>query len=118
MQPPPTLPEVGSIHELRRDSALMICWAEALCDQILTETEKALLASYAEALRIAPDRVAELKQSAQFYLLEKTLELAFGDLKMTIEEEDQVIKVGLSLGLTLTEVQDAIGRFRRRRGLS
>ena len=102
----------------RRESALMVCWANALCDHQLADGETALLAEFAGALGISDERATELKRDAQVFLLQKVLEEAFQDFKMNIDEEDRVIQVGRALGLSLAQIQSAILAFRDRRGLS
>ena len=110
--------EAASMAPERRESALMVCWANALCDYELNEAEVELLGQFAEALEIAPEVAAQLKRDAQMYLLEKILEEAFQNFSMTIEEEDRVVQVGRTLGLSFRETQNAIKGFRERRGLA
>ena len=117
-QPEPSAAELAAMSASRRESALMICWANALCDHELSKSEIQVLDGYAEALGIAPARAAELKLDAQTYLLERVLEDAFQDFSMSIEEEDRIVQVGRTLGLALGQTQAAIKAFRERRGLA
>ncbi len=109
--------EAASMAESRRESALMICWANALCDHQLSANEKATLEAFAESFGIASERAAVLERDAQLYLLEKILEEAYRDFSVTIEEEDRIVQAGRSLGLTLDQTQAAIESFQDRRGL-
>ena len=115
-QADPSSEELRSIDRSRRESALMICWAAALSDGALKDVEKVLLDRFAKELGITPEGAAELCNRAQYYLLERTLEDVFSDFHMTVEEEDLVVRVGANLGLPLAETQNAIERFRKRRG--
>lgn len=114
---PATPAEAASIAPERRESALMLCWAVALCDHELTETESKILREFAEAMGVSAEKNAELKRDAQMYLLERGLEDAFQDFSMTIEEDDRVVQMGRRLGLSLPETLAAIQAFRERRGL-
>jgi tellurite resistance protein len=116
-RPPATPAEAAGLAESRRESALMICWANALCDHTLSDSEVQVLSDFAAALHISPQRAMELKRDAQLYLLEKVLEEAFHGFKMRMDEEDRVVHLGRSLGLSLAQTQSAIQAFRERRGL-
>ncbi|MEZ5361748.1 MAG: DUF533 domain-containing protein [Bryobacterales bacterium] len=116
-QEPPSKDELSAMDPSRRESALMLCWAAALCDSSLSTSEAAVLEEMTQGLGISEDKAAELKRDAQHYLLERVLEDAFHGFKMSIEEEDHVVQVGRSLGLRLAETQKAISSFRERRGL-
>lgn len=109
--------EAASMAPERRESALMVCWANALCDQPLSESEKGVLGEFAESLGISAERADGLRRDAQVYLLDKVLEEALRDFTMTIDEEDRVVQVGHMLGMTLEQTQSAIKAFRERRGL-
>jgi tellurite resistance protein len=117
-KPAPTTDEIGAIAPSRCESALMICWATALCDYEVKASEIETVSRFAVALGVSAERSAELKRDAQIYLLEKVLEEAFRDFSMTIHEEDQVVQTGRKLGLSLDQIQGAIRAFRERRGLA
>ena len=114
----PSSAEVGAVDRSRRESVLMICWAGAYSDGSLESHERDLLARYAADLGISAETVTELRNRAQNYLLERTLEDVFSDFAMNVEEEDLVVRMGQKLGLTLAETENAIARFRKRRGLA
>lgn len=113
----PTSEEVRSVEASRRESVLMICWACAYADGDLESHERILLDRYAEDLGISAETAAELRNRAQYFLLERTLEDVFSDFHMNVGEEDVVVRMGQKLGLPLAETQNAIQRFRKRRGL-
>ncbi|MCB1022104.1 MAG: hypothetical protein KDC27_19390 [Acidobacteria bacterium] len=117
-QEPPSTADLSAMDPARRESALMLCWAAALCDSSLSTTEAVMVEEMAQGLGISQEKTAELKRDAQNYLLEKVLEEAFHDFKMSIEEEDRVVQVGRRLGLRLADTQKAILSFRERRGLA
>lgn len=110
--------EAASMAPERRESALMLCWANALCDHELSDGERKVLEDFAEGLGISPEKAAELKRDAQLYVLEKGLEDAFQNFSMTFEEEDRIAQMGRRLGLSLAQTQSAIQAFRARRGLA
>jgi tellurite resistance protein len=117
-KPAPTAAEIGTIDPSRRESALMICWADALCDHESSASEAALLNEFAAALGIDSERAAELRHDAQIYLLEKALEEAFRNFSMRIDEEDHVLRVANALGLSFVQTEGAIDAFKERRGLA
>ncbi|MBI1353124.1 MAG: hypothetical protein GC160_02175 [Acidobacteria bacterium] len=117
-QPNPEFEEIETVHGSRRDSVLMICWAAAYVDGMLESHEQELLELFRRALGISVDRAAELRNRAQYHLLEKTLEDVFSDFHMTVAEEDSVIRLAQRLGLPLAETQNAIQGFRKRRGFA
>ena len=116
-QPAPSREELARMDASRRESALMICWANALCDHELSGAETEALEGFADALGVSETRVAELKRDAQIYLLERVLEEAFQDFAISIDEEDRIVQLGRTLGLTLDQTEDAVNAFRQRRGL-
>lgn len=118
LQADPSSSEVGGIAQSRKDSVLMICWAAAYSDGHLEAPEQKLLERFAADLGIDAEQASELRNRAQYFLLERTLEEVFSDFDMSIPEEDLVIRMGGRLGLPLAETQNAIQRFRKRRGLA
>ena len=110
--------EVQSVAPSRRKSVLMICWAAALADGVADSHERQTLDRFAKDLGISNEEADELRNSAQYYLLERTLEDVFSDFHMSVDEEDVVVRMGQKLGLPLAETQNAIQRFRKRRGFA
>jgi|GEM_PF-2297220 len=114
----PTAEDVGSIDPSRAKSVLMICWAAALADGVADPQENEVLARFAKQLGLSEEDSRELRSRAQYFLLERTLEEVFSDFHMSVVEEDTVIRVGQKLGLPLAETQNAIQKFRERRGFA
>lgn len=114
----PTAEEVGSVDPSRAKSVLMICWAAALADGVADPHENELLARFAKQLGLSEEDSRELRSRAQYFLLERTLEEVFSDFHMSVVEEDTVIRMGQKLGLPLAETQNAIQKFRERRGFA
>ena len=117
-QPAPSVDELAGLDASRRESALMLCWANALCDHELSTSETEVLDGYARALGVSDERAAELRRDAQIYLLERVLEEVFHNFAMNIDEEDRVVQLGRTLGLSLAQTQAATKSFRERRGLA
>ncbi len=97
-----------------RDTLLMFCWALALTDKDLDETEVERLNEFAEGLGIPPERMEELKRYAQVFLFEQAMDAVYTSLQAALEQKDRMIAFARRIGLPLDDALRIEVRFRKR----
>lgn len=98
-----------------RSTMLMLAWSIALTDGQLAPPEAALVETFATSLGIAPEQSAILKNFAQAYILNYSLDYFFTHSPQTADQQSQ--QLAQQLGMTTQEAQRAIIQYKKRHQL-
>jgi hypothetical protein len=100
-----------------RESMMMIAWTAALSDEGLADSEKARLSELAEALGMADDRAAEVRNLATSHLLEQAFAAAYPGGKRDDGAHAETMAYAAGLEVETEDVQRADIRYRKRMGI-
>ena len=112
------MPERAEFDQIARSPAretiLMLAWTIALTDEKIEENERVHLATIAEIMDIPFKRSLELKQFAQFYILEKSIKDIITNKQWNEQTRSTIIEIGAKVGLNEELCDDAIEVYFRR----
>lgn len=118
-QPIPTADELAAIPagpEVR-ETVLLMGWAMALSEGEVDAGEATLLADYAQALGIAPERAAELRRHGEHFYLDRALKASYPNGVVDAARRAEVDAAAAKLGVEASVVADLESRFLMRNGI-
>ncbi len=100
-----------------RETMLMLGWALAHTDEDVADAEVARLGELAAGLGVAADRAAELRKTAQHYLVDQALDAAIAGGSVDDGKRKEALDLAARIGIDPTEAQRAEIRWRKRHGI-